>query len=162
MTCSAKCAIDYAKKLEQIKWKKKKKELKESLKTKKDYEKELERIFNRYVRLRDKNLNCVSCGARAGSYKITAGHYYPAGSYKNVRFDEQNVWGQCWFNCNKNRHGNLAAYRLGLIERIGEEEVKKLDQRAQTPRHYTIPELIELKEIYKEKIRKLENEKKTK
>jgi len=132
-----------------------KKVLKEKLKTKSDYEKELEKIFNHYIRERDKLLPCVSCGAEAGHYKLTAGHYYPAGTYKNLRFDEENVFGQCWFNCNKNKHGNLQEYRIELEKRIGTDNLEALDIRRLTPKHYSIPELIELKQVYKEKIRQL-------
>lgn len=137
--------------------KKETRRIKESLKTKKDYEKELERIFNKFIRMRDEHLPCVSCGAEAGAYKLTAGHFYPAGSYKNLRFTEDNVWGQCWYNCNKNRHGNLHEYRNRLILRIGRDRVEALDRMAQIERHYTIPELIELKEYYKTKIKELKN-----
>jgi hypothetical protein len=147
--------LDKIKKAQDKEWKQRKKETKEKLKTKKDYEKELETIFNKYIRERDKHLSCISCGAEPGTYKLTAGHFYPAGSYKNLRFHEDNVQGQCWFNCNKNRHGNLHEYRINLNKRIGTDRVEELDRLARVPRHYTIPELIELKEIYKEKIRKL-------
>jgi uncharacterized protein involved in tolerance to divalent cations len=136
-------------------WNKEKKEIKQSLKTKQDYEKELERIFNKFIRLRDAQLPCVSCDAPPGTYKLTAGHFYPAGSYKNIRFDEDNVHGQCWFNCNKNRHGNLLEYRPRLIKRIGSDNFEQLERRAKETRHYSIPELIELKVIYKEKIKNL-------
>lgn len=155
MTCTVRCAIEYGKILQAKAWRKEKKILKEKLKTKSDYEKELEKVFNAYIRERDKLRPCISCNAKAGTYKLTAGHYYPAGSYKNVRFDEDNVHGQCWFNCNKNRHGNLAEYRLRLIERIGKKEVEFLDQRRLKEQHYTIPELILKKQDYKEKIRLL-------
>ena len=157
--CGWECATAYAKKKEEEKkekaWKDSKKKLKEDLKTKKDYEKELEIIVNRYIRKRDALLPCVSCNAQPGTYKLTAGHYYPAGSYKNLRFLEDNIHGQCWWNCNKNKHGNLIEYRKEIIRRIGEDRLEELDRLSRIPRHYTIPELIELKEIYKEKIRKL-------
>ena len=117
--------VFFGKRLKLTERKKKTKEIKESLKTKKDYEKELETVVNKYIRLRDKDKPCISCNKPAGSYKITAGHYYPAGSYKNIRFDLDNIHGQCWYNCNKNRHGNLIEYRKGLIERIGEQAFKR-------------------------------------
>ena len=132
-----------------------KKVLKEKLKTKSDYEKELETVVNTFIRLRDKELPCVSCGASAGAFKLTAGHFYPAGSYRNIRFDEDNIHGQCWFNCNKNRHGNLQEYRVGIVSRITENGLEELDKRARVPRHYSIPELILLKQEYKEKVRQL-------
>jgi len=153
MTCSVPCAIEYTKQKKQKDWKKRKQVIKKSLKRKQDYEKDLEKVFNQFIRLRDHALPCVSCGAKAGSFKLTAGHFYPAGSYKNLRFNENNVHGQCWWNCNKNRHGNLQEYRIGIISRITEDELKELDRLAQVPRHYSIPELLELIEIYKEKVR---------
>lgn len=147
--------LDKHKKQKDKEWKIEKKVLKEKLKTKSDYEKELEVIVNKFIRERDKSLPCVSCGASAGTYKLTAGHFYPAGSYRNIRFDEDNIHGQCWFNCNKNRHGNLQEYRVGIVSRITEKGLAELDKRARIPRHYSIPELIELKQVYKEKIRQL-------
>ena len=140
---------------EQREWNITKKELKEKLKTKKDYEKELERIFNKYIRLRDRNEPCISCGAKAHTYKLTAGHYFPAGSYKNIRFDEDNVHSQCWYNCNRSKSGNLIEYRVGLVGKIGTQRLEALEKRAREPRKYTIPELIELKKYYKNKIKEL-------
>ena len=158
MVCSPKCSIEYMKKQKAKAWKKEKKELKEKLKTKSDYEKDLERIFNKFIRLRDAKESCISCAKQAGSFKLTAGHYFPAGSYKNLRFDEENVHGQCWFDCNKNKSGNLSEYKIGLIAKIGKERFNALEERRLIKRGYTIPELIELKVIYKEKIRKHEKE----
>ena len=123
-------------------------------KRKQDYEKDLEKVFNKFIRLRDKDKPCISCDAKAGTYTLTAGHYFPAGSHKNVRFDEDNVHGQCWYNCNKNKHGNLSEYLPRLIERIGQERFDALTKRRNEPRRYTIPELKELIEDYKQKIKK--------
>ena len=155
-TCSWECALEYMKKDKAKKWKKEKKELKEKLKTKSDYEKDLERIFNRFIRIRDSRHSCISCNATAGTFKLTAGHYFPAGSYKNLRFDEENVHGQCWFNCNKNKHGNLSEYKIGLIAKIGKERFNALEERRLIKKGYTIPELIELKVVYRDKIKQLE------
>lgn len=157
MVCGYKCSIEYAKKQKEKAWKKEKKELKQKLKTKSDYEKELEVIVNAYIRERDKSLPCISCDASPGTYKITAGHFYPAGSYKNIRFDEDNIHSQCWYNCNKNRHGNIQEYRPRLILKIGRDKVEALDRRAREARHYSIPELIEMKVIYKDKLKQLKN-----
>ena len=132
-----------------------KQERKDSIKTKSDYEKDLERVFNEFIRLRDKDAPCISCDAPKGTYRLTAGHYFPQGSNKNIRFDEFNVHSQCWFNCNKNQHGNLSEYLPRLIDKIGQDEFDKLLERRKTPAHFTIPELIEMKVIYKDKVKKL-------
>jgi hypothetical protein len=46
--------------------------------------------FNAKVRERDKNKGCI-CGCRRKVEQ--AGHFFPAGSYSGVRFDERNVHG---------------------------------------------------------------------
>lgn len=128
---------------------------KEEMKTKSDYEKELEKVFNEFIRLRDKDQPCISCDAEPHTYRITAGHYFPQGSNKNIRFDEDNVHSQCWFNCNKNRHGNLSEYLPRLIAKIGEKRYNELAARRNEERHYSIPELKELKIVYKAKVKEL-------
>ena len=132
---------------------KKKRQFKKENKRKQDFEKDLEKIFNEFIRLRDKWKPCISCDAKGGKYTISAGHYFPAGSHKNVRFDEDNVHGQCWYNCNKNKSGNLSEYLPRLIERIGQERFDQLSERRNEPRRYTIPELKELIEVYKQKVK---------
>lgn len=154
-TARAMFLLEKAKKKGKQDWAKEKKTLKESLKTKADYEKELEVIFNTFIRLRDANEPCISCEAPAGSFTLSAGHYYPAGSNKNIRFNEDNVHVQCWFNCNKNKHGNLSEYLPRLIKKIGQDRFNKLLHKKNTPRHYAIYELKELKVIYRAKIKEL-------
>ena len=138
------CALAYSRKQTQIEWKKEKKVLKESLKRKQDYEKDLEREFNKFIRIRDKDEPCISCDKPAGEYKLTAGHFYPAGTYKNLRFNEVNVHGQCWWNCNSNKSGNLLEYRPRLITKVGQPAVEELDRLRNVPARYTIPELKEM------------------
>lgn len=82
--------------------------------------------FNKFIRERDKGLPCISCGKPEFDH---AGHYYAAGSIPSLRFDEDNIHGQC-AGCNTFRHGNLIEYRKGLVERYGEDYVKVLDIKA--------------------------------
>jgi hypothetical protein len=132
-------------------WKQKKKELKEKLKTNSDYTKEVQTVFNQWVRLRDKGLPCISC--QKPSKKENAGHYRSVGSSPHLRFEPMNCHLQCEY-CNTYLHGNLINYRVNLINKIGVEAVEKLEQN-QESKKYSIPELIELKQVYKEKIRVL-------
>ncbi|MDO5510613.1 MAG: recombination protein NinG, partial [Weeksellaceae bacterium] len=134
---------------------KEKNKLKESLKTHKDYLKDFERVFNRFIRERDRGLPCVSCG-QLPPFTLSAGHYFPAGSNPSVRFDERNVHGQCWFNCNKNKHGNQANYYPELVQRIGSEQYELLATKArQESVKLTIPEIQDLIEQYKQKTKAL-------
>lgn len=151
---SIKEAVKKAKNKNNKEWNGRKKKMKESLKTKEDYFQDALKVFNEYIRLRDKDKPCISCGAVQGTYKITSGHYYPQGSYRNIALDEMNAHGQCWWNCNSNKSGNLIEYRKGFIERYGEEEMDKLEQRRLDKAHFTIPELILIKEEYKQKVKR--------
>jgi hypothetical protein len=111
-------------------------------------------VFNKFIRLRDKGQPCISCNAKAGSYTITAGHYFPS-TNKSVTFNEDNLHGQCWYNCNSSKSGNLAEYRLGLIQRIGLERIEKLELESRKTKKWTKEELKEIMLIYKQKILEL-------
>lgn len=132
-------------------WKEKKKVLKESLKTKQDYIREVQVVFNKWIRLRDSGLNCISCNKPAK--KENAGHYRSVGGTPSLRFNPLNCHLQCEY-CNTFQHGNLIPYRKNLIKKIGVENVEWLEKEHE-PAKYTIPELILMKQEYKEKIRKL-------
>lgn len=136
-------------------WKKTKAKAKQDLMTLSDYLRLTQQIFNKYIRLRDKGQPCISCGAKAGTYTITAGHYFPS-TNKSVTFNEDNLHGQCWYNCNSSKSGNLAEYRLGLIQRIGLERVEKLELESRKTRKFTKDELKEIMAIYKKKCKELE------
>lgn len=82
-------------------------------------------VFNAWIRKRDQNKGCISCGGQVEQ----AGHYFSAGHYTALRFNEINVNGQC-VRCNCFLHGNLIEYRQGLIKRYGEEKVLILENSA--------------------------------
>lgn len=138
-------------------WNKKKKVIKEKLKTLGDYEKEAKREFQHWVRLRDANHPCISCGKTSSRYD--GGHYFDAGTYSGLIFHPWNVNKQCSYNCNKMLHGNKANYRIGLVAKIGEENVKWLEENKDRLRDYkfTKDEFIEIKLKYKAKIKEINN-----
>jgi hypothetical protein len=127
---------------------------KEKLMTLSDYTQICQKVFNTYIRIRDKDLPCISSG-RSLKGKYDAGHYYSTGAYPNLRFHEDNVHGQSVHD-NRDLHGNLIAYREGLIKRIGMERFEALEALKQVRRHYTIPEVKELIQIYRNKIKELQ------
>ncbi len=157
--CSPKCAIEYAsiqlKKESAKKWKEEKKERKEKLLTTSDWLQLLQQVFNAYIRERDYKLPCISCGTTA-NVQYHAGHFYTVGAYPNLRFDEDNVHKQCGNNCNRKLHGNVLAYREGLIQRIGEERFQSLESRKQTELKLTLPEIKELIQKYRKMTKELE------
>lgn len=92
--------------------------------------KKAEKVFNAYIRKRDAGLGCISCSS--GEFE-TAGHYFPVGAHSALRYNEWNVNGQC-ISCNKWRHGNLAHYRIGLVQKIGEKAVNEIETIARVAR----------------------------
>lgn len=159
--CNYKCALvkgdeNADKKKEQLKkteWTKEKAERKEKLMTHKDYLKILQTVFNAYIRLRDKNLPCISCGTTA-AIQYHAGHYFSSGGHPNLRFAETNVHKQC-VQCNNYLHGNLINYRPALEQKIGSTEYEALCNNRDIPRKYSINEIKELIIHYKQQIKKL-------
>ena len=138
-------------------WKVKKKKWKTELKTTKDYMKEAQQIFNKYIRMRDSCMPCISCNtALINEDKFDAGHYYSSGGHKSITFDERNVHGQC-VHCNRYLSGNLINYQLGLVRRIGGEGVLDLNYLAHIERKYTIEELENIIITYKNKCKQLMN-----
>lgn len=148
------CMERFVKEAKETQWKKRKAEMKAELVTLSDYMKIAQQVFNSYIRERDKYKPCISCGAQAGKYTITAGHYHPS-TNKSVTFNEDNLHGQCWFNCNSSKSGNLIEYRKGLIERIGLERLEMLEIEARKQKKYTIPEIKELIKHYKTKLNEI-------
>lgn len=125
-----------------------------SLKTRSEWLKELQAIFNKFIRLRDKGLPCVSCGhPDDGSRQRHASHYKSVGGNPALRFDLSNVNSSCSI-CNNYLSGNLVPYRVELIKRIGLVEVERLEG-PQEPLKLTIPEIQELIKTYKQKCKEL-------
>lgn len=154
VTCSYKCALDYARGKMAKKVKVENKEKKERLKTKGQHLKELQIIFNRFIRVRDKGKNCISCGLKINGTPH-ASHFMSVGSHPSLRFNEYNVHSSC-SQCNLHLHGNLVEYSLRLPERIGDEAYNQLISCRGDKLHLSIPEIEELKKIYRLKIKELE------
>ena len=118
--------------------------------------KKAQAAFNRYIRLRDRGKPCISCGKPLGSEpnSYDAGHYRSVGSSPHLRFDENNVHGQCK-HCNCHLSGNVVAYRQGLIGRIGLPETERIEAD-QSEKHYGKQDLRELAATYRKKAREIE------
>jgi hypothetical protein len=130
----------------------------EKLKTKGEWLAALQRVFNAYIRERDRDQSCICCGRTNVKDYLTgsawdAGHYRSVGSAPHLRFDERNVHRQLVY-CNRDRSGNAVEYRRGLIARIGLAAVEALEAD-QAPRNYTIDDLKRMKAEYAAKLRAL-------
>ena len=158
VVCGFKCSIEYAniitKKRAKEKAKQDKKKLSEAynnLMSLQDWIKKLQTKFNTYIRLRDKDRGCISCGRTLIARKYDAGHFYPV-TYSGLRFNEDNVHAQC-VPCNRYKTGNLHEYRKRITNRITPEELKWLDENRHKELGLSIPEVKELIEIYTKKIK---------
>ena len=150
--CSPNCAYTHAKAVRVKTERKVTKEAKVRLKSKSEWLKEAQTVFNQYIRLRDKDLPCISC-QRFHTGQYHAGHYLTTGAHPELRFDEINVHKQC-SACNNYLSGNIVEYRINLINKIGLDAVTYLESKHQ-PKHYTIEDIKTLKAIYREKVKTL-------
>lgn len=129
------------------------------LKTLPELRKEAQAAFNAYIRARDENKPCISCGCHLSSVgvggRFDAGHYRTRGAAPHLAFNEDNVHGQCK-RCNRYLSGNVSNYRIGLIERIGTGKVEALEANNEATK-FTREMLIELRLSYKKKLALLKN-----
>ena len=151
------CAITYGKKLnEKAKLRKhleEKKEIraqKEKLKTRSQWLKEAQASFNAFIRERDKDKPCISCGRHhEGQYH--AGHYLTVGANPELRFHPFNNNKQC-SPCNNHLSGNIVKYRPRLIEKIGTKNLEWLEGPHKLQK-LTIDDIKEIKAHYKEQLK---------
>lgn len=143
--CSAKCAVKFNSEKEV---KKRVSEMKKELKTHSDYINALQLVFNKYIRIRDKDKPCISCGC-----VITgtghASHYFSVGAYPNLRFNEDNVHLSCE-RCNTHLHGNLIEYSIRLPNRIGLCKFEALKEKRNEATKLSIPEILIKMKYYKD------------
>jgi gamma-glutamylcyclotransferase (GGCT)/AIG2-like uncharacterized protein YtfP len=156
-TCeNIECMIAYSSKQKDKKTKAEFKAIKERNKSVSQWRKELQQVFNQFIRLRDAKRGCISCGKPLVG-KTDAGHYYSVGSYPNLRFHEDNVHGQC-VNCNQHKHGNLLEYAIGIEKRIGKKALEELKQIRNGRLSLPLDKIKELIYEYKDKVKKLKND----
>jgi len=151
VVCSWQCASVFTAKEKEKRDRKEYREKKESLKTRSEWLKEAQVVFNRFIRMRDAHLPCVSCGQHRNTYD--AGHYRSVGAAPQLRFNEDNVHKQCVY-CNQHKSGNAIDYRINLVKRIGQDKVEYLES-CNDPVKYTIEDAKEIKRLYNEKLKEL-------
>jgi hypothetical protein len=118
--------------------------------------KEAQLLCNLYIRERDKDKPCISCG----QFKpyLQAGHYWAVGIADALRFDEDNIHGECP-RCNAFDPCHLIGYTENLKERIGTERYEELKKRAEDYKKnghkWSRYELTKIIEYYKMKLSEL-------
>lgn len=161
--CGMKCAIakaradsDSENRLIAKAERKKLREAKAKLKTRSQWMREAQAAYNAYIRARDQDLPCISCGdftpmTRGGDYDC--GHYRSVGANPELRFEVLNTHKQCK-RCNGHLSGNIVNYRIGLQLRIGEEKLAWLEG-PHDPKKYTIDDLKSIKAEYTKRRKEL-------
>lgn len=115
-------------------------------------------LFSEYIRKRDCLLTtgcssfglCITCGKRYHYKLLQAGHFI-SGRHNANLFSERGTHAQC-YNCNMNLKGNTLEYRRQIIKMYGEGADEEIEREADQIKKFTTPELLELKEYYRNKI----------
>ena len=141
--------------------------LKQGIKKLSKWIEEAQTEFNAFIRERDKDLPCISCGrvevewTRGGSWDC--GHYKTRGAYPELRFDERNAAKQCK-KCNggsgkysRKDRSVKEGFDIGMRERYGQERLDWLNGPHE-PKRYTVKDLKVIQRWYKRKTKRLENE----
>jgi hypothetical protein len=156
IVCGLKCSIDHSNKqakeniLKDHKLKKKiwyKNQMKIT-----EWKEKFQKIFNSYIRERDRKKNCVSCDRKLIG-KFDAGHFFDT-TYQFLRFNENNVHAQC-VHCNKHKRSNAHEYRFNIIKRITIDDLKYLDIHRNDKCTLTVEEIKALIDLYRQKTKDL-------
>lgn len=114
-----------------------------------------QKVFNRWIRSRDEKQPCISCGAPPPNDTYQggrdAGHFRSTGAASHLRFNEDNCHAQC-VHCNQYLSGNVLAYRVGLVGRVGLARLQALESMNE-PHKWKRDELIAIKEDYAARLR---------
>lgn len=149
--CGIPCSIKYSREQETKRRAKELKKFREETESKGSLEKKAQAAFNLFIRLRDHDKPCISCGTWGepgghGGY-WDAGHYCSVGSAPELRFEPLNCHKQCK-RCNHRLSGNIVNYRKGLKLKIGEESLAWLEG-PHKPAHRSKDDLRDLAKHYR-------------
>ncbi|HGN0214580.1 TPA: recombination protein NinG [Proteus mirabilis] len=141
---------------------KKEREAKDKLKARKlavkplsYFTKQAQTAFNAFIRERDKDEPCISCGRfHEGQYH--AGHYRTTGANPELRFDEDNCHKQC-APCNNHLSGNIENYTPRLIDKIGQERFDRLMGSHELPK-WKREDYERIRDHYRAKLKELKND----
>ncbi|CAN7494168.1 recombination protein NinG [Acidovorax sp. LjRoot74] len=118
---------------------------------------EAQAAFNAYIRARDEGQPCICCGKPFEPMKpggsVDAGHFRSRGAAGHLRFNEDNCFAQRK-NCNRPGGATYAAFRAGVVARIGEERVAALEAD-NTPCKWMHDQLRAIRDTYRAKLKEL-------
>jgi len=153
VTCGkVNCAIEYGKSSfkKQRKQENEQKKKEVNIDSKGGLKDKVQKVVNKYIRIRDQYKPCVSCG-KSEVMQFDAGHYENVHGHPQLRFNTLNIHKQC-SHCNCQLSANKVPYREELIKRIGLDKVEKLEQD-QSVKKYDVEYLERLRKVFNKKIR---------
>lgn len=117
----------------------------------------LDRIFSKYIRLRDVMPNgyfmCISCGQIKHYEQSDCGHFFSR-KHMATRFDEDNCNSECK-GCNRFSADHLAGYQVNLVRKIGQNRFEKLVWKHKSVKKWCDFELEEMIDYYTKKVKEL-------
>jgi len=127
--------------------------------------KKAQRAFNKFIRLRDKDEPCISCGREEVEWtpggQWDCGHFRSVGAQPALRFEEDNGHKQCK-SCNggsakyaKKGHTVAQEYEIRLPKKIGQKRVDWLKQEHEKKR-YSAQDYIDVYNVYNSKCKEME------
>lgn len=112
--------------------------------------KRLDKVFSRYIRLRDAMpsgvFRCISCGQIKPIEKADCGHYFSR-RHMSTRFDEDNCNAECSY-CNRFDAEHLVGYRENIIRKIGTQRFALLEVKHNQSKRWSSFELEQLIKYY--------------
>lgn len=108
-----------------------------------------ETVFNTWVRNRDRDGDyfvCINCNWTKSVDELQAGHLIPVKKSSFLRFNEDNVNGEC-AACNKYDEAKVS-YTMHLIKKIGHERVQWLIDNKRAGKIWSRQELETIIEKY--------------
>lgn len=126
-TCeSPKCIIQYSELQKEKEWKRRKENMKfENISSDGYRAKKIQPIINEIARFIDYGCPCIATGRFDG--KMAGGHFISVGSNRSSCLNLHNIHIQS-FESNSFKSGDESRYRIGLINRYGEEYFKFVDK----------------------------------
>ena len=114
---------------------------------------ECQTVFNKWIRLRDKDKPCIYCGKpETKADPFDACHYYPISTAEALRFSEANVHGG-HRSCNS--IDDRDAYAWSMADRVGLITMEEIEPLRHSLMKYSRHEIQELIEHYQAKIKAL-------
>lgn len=117
----------------------------------------LDRIFSKYIRLRDVMPNgyfmCISCGQIKPFDKADCGHFFSR-THMATRYDEDNCNAEC-SACNRFSADHIATYQINLVRKIGQKRFEKLVWKHNSIKKWCDFELEEMIDYYNKQVEEL-------